>query len=400
MAVKILILLPRIPYPLRDGGSIAMNQTIEAYLEQGCDVSVLAMNTSRHWVEEGSLPAIYQQLSFFKSIYVKTDINPLSAFFNLFSDKSYNVARFINKEYDKELVRLLQSEEFDVIQFESIYTAPYLETARKYSQAKCFCRVHNIEHLIWQRLTDHESSFLKRNYLKILTQRLKNYEEQILTRFDMLLPISKKEQDFFISTTQNPCYYLPFGIDTNSSLPNIPCEQHSLYHIGSMDWAPNVEGVHWFMDEVWPIVHEQSPDITLYLAGKNMPASILSRKDKNLMVVGEVDDVITFSLEKNIMIVPLLSGAGVRIKILEAMAMGKTIITTQIGAEGIGAVHQQHILIADSPSDFAAQCTWCFQHETACNEIGHAAKQFVGSHYNKAAIYQQWILRLTEMLQS
>ena len=155
MAVKILILLPRIPYPLRDGGSIAMNQTIEAYLEQGCDVSVFAMNTSRHWVEEGSLPAIYQQLSFFKSIYVKTDINPLSAFFNLFSDKSYNVARFINREFDKELVRLLQSDEFDVIQFESIYTAPYLETARKHSQAKCFCRVHNIEHLIWQRLTHH-----------------------------------------------------------------------------------------------------------------------------------------------------------------------------------------------------------------------------------------------------
>ena len=70
MAVKILILLPRIPYPLRDGGSIAMNQTIEAYLEQGCDVSVLAMNTSRHWVEEGSLPAIYQQLSFFKSTFL------------------------------------------------------------------------------------------------------------------------------------------------------------------------------------------------------------------------------------------------------------------------------------------------------------------------------------------
>ncbi|HPI55393.1 MAG TPA: glycosyltransferase, partial [Chitinophagaceae bacterium] len=345
MAVKILILLPRIPYPLRDGGSIAMNQSIEAYLEQGCDVSVVAMNTSRHWVEEGSLPAIYQQLSFFKSIYVKTDINPLSAFFNLFSDKSYNVARFINKEFDKELVRLLQNDEFDIIQFESIYTAPYLETTRKHSQAKCFCRVHNIEHLIWQRLTDHESSFLKRNYLKILTQRLKTYEEQILTRFDMLLPISKKEQEFFVSTTKNPCYYLPFGIDITNSLPNIECEQQSMYHIGSMDWAPNVEGVHWFLDEVWPLVHEQSPEITLYLAGKNMPASILSRKDHKLVVVGEVDDVVRFSLEKNIMIVPLLSGAGVRIKILEAMAMGKTIITTSIGAEGIGATHQQHLLI-------------------------------------------------------
>ena len=110
MALKILILTPRIPFPLRDGGSIAMNQTIEGYLGQGCEVSLLSMNTSRHWVEESTLPEMYQRLAKFNTVYVKTNVNPLSAFLNLFTDKSYNVARFINREFEKVLISMLQSD--------------------------------------------------------------------------------------------------------------------------------------------------------------------------------------------------------------------------------------------------------------------------------------------------
>lgn len=152
MGLKILILTPRIPYPLKDGGAIAMNQTLECYIEQDCEVSLFALNTSRHWVDESTLPVFYNKLKKIETVFVKTDINPLSAFFNLFTDKSYNVERFVNKQVEQKLIGLLQSETYDIIQFESIYTSPYLKTARKYSNAKCVCRVHNIEHVIWQRL--------------------------------------------------------------------------------------------------------------------------------------------------------------------------------------------------------------------------------------------------------
>lgn len=210
MALKILLLTPRIPYPLRDGGSIAMNQTIEGYLGQGCEVSLLSMNTSRHWVEESTLPDIYQQLTEFRTVYVKTNVNPLSAFFNLFTDKSYNVARFINKEFEKELIDILENNSFDIIQFESIYTAPYLKIARKYAESKCLCRLHNIEYLIWQRLSENESSFLKRKYLQLLTTRLKNFEIDILQKFDALLPISKKEEAWFVDQKMNQVLLCPF----------------------------------------------------------------------------------------------------------------------------------------------------------------------------------------------
>ena len=391
MALKILILTPRIPYPLRDGGSIAMNQTIEGYLEQGCDVSLLSMNTSRHWVEESTLPAMYQQLVEFKSVYIKTNVNPLSAFFNLFTDKSYNVARFINKEYEKALISILQHDQFDVIQFESIYTSPYLKTVRKYSEARCFCRVHNIEHFIWQRLSEHETSFLKRKYLELLTSRLKNYESDVLGKFDLLLPISKKEEIYFVDNHLNNCFYVPFGVDRKKLLPEVVQEKKSCFHIGSMDWAPNIEGVQWFLQHVWNVVQPQLDNVSLYLAGKNMPPSLRSKESENLHIVGEVEDVTLFSLEKNIMIVPLLSGAGIRIKILEAMALGKTIITTNIGAEGIGATHRLNILIANTVEEFIATLHFCFEDTEEATKIGSNAREFVLTHYLKDKIYSDLI---------
>lgn len=388
MRLKILLLTPRIPYPLRDGGSIAMNQTIEAYLAQGHEVSLLSMNTSRHWVEESSLPPLYGRLHQFRTVYVKTNVNPLSAFFNLFTDKSYNVARFINKDFEKELVSLLNQEEYDVIQFESIYTAPYLRIARKYSEARCFCRVHNIEHLIWHRLSTHERSFLKQKYLELLTNRLKNYELDILQKFDLLLPISKKENEYIRELKLNRSYYLPFGVEQKHDLPEVVFEEKSCYHIGSMDWAPNVEGVQWFLENVWTKIHEDLPGVALYLAGKNMPPSFLSKESENLHILGEVEDMTRFSLEKNVMLVPLLSGAGIRIKILEAMSLGKTIVSTTVGVDGIGATHMENILVADTEHDFREVLQFCFNEPEKARAIGECGKEFAYTHYRTAKIYQ------------
>lgn len=374
-----------------------MNQTLEAYLGQGHQVSLLSMNTSRHWVEESSLPSLYQRLVHFRSVYVKTNVNPLSAFFNLFTDKSYNVARFINKEFENELVDLLKQEEFDVIQFESIYTAPYLRIARKYSDARCVCRVHNIEHLIWHRLSTHERSFLKQKYLELLTNRLKNYELDILQKFDLLLPISTKENEYIRELKLNESYYLPFGVEPKHDLPVVAVEEKSCYHIGSMDWAPNVEGVQWFLEQIWTHIHKDLPGVALYLAGKNMPPSFLSKESENLHILGEVDDMTRFSLEKNVMLVPLLSGAGIRIKILEAMSLGKTIVSTTVGADGIGATHMQEILIADNEETFRTALQFCFNEPHKAREIGERGKAFAFAHYRTETIYRGLIDYLTNL---
>ncbi len=400
MGLKILILTPRIPYPLKDGGAIAMNQTLECYIEQDCEVSLFALNTSRHWVDESTLPVFYNKLKKIETVFVKTDINPLSAFFNLFTDKSYNVERFVNKQVEQKLIGLLQSETYDIIQFESIYTSPYLKTARKYSNAKCVCRVHNIEHVIWQRLSENETSIFKKGYLKLLTNRLRNYELDILKQFDLLLPISKRETEIFIQQNINHCHYLSFGVKkAEEELPKVQTEINSCYHIGSMDWMPNIEGVQWFLDDVWPGISKALPHITFYLAGKNMPLSLVSKESEHIKIVGEVESFIQFSLEKNIMVVPLLSGAGVRIKVLEAMSLGKTIITTSIGAEGIGALSMKQIIICNTVEEFINSFKFCFEHPDEAKAIGIAAKKYIEEHFQREKIYAELVLKLKALAQ-
>lgn len=173
---------------------------------------------------------------------------------------------------------------------------------------------------------------------------------------------------------------------------------NSCFHIGSMDWAPNVEGVTWFMKDVWSEVQPELPGVALYLAGKNMPPSFLSKENENLHIVGEVDDMTKFSLEKNIMIVPLLSGAGIRIKILQAMSLGKTIISTSIGEEGIGAQHQEHILIANSIAEFKSALHFCFDQPEKAKQIGMNAKVYVCSHFQKDKIYEGLVSFLTKLI--
>jgi glycosyltransferase involved in cell wall biosynthesis len=390
MSLKILILTPRIPFPLKDGGAIAMHQTIEGYVQQGCEVSLLSMNTSRHWVDENSLPDLYLKLIHFKTVFINNNINPLSAFFNLFTGKSYNVSRFINKNFENALLEIIQKEAFDIIQFESIYTSPYLQIAQENSTAKCFCRVHNIEHLIWQRLSENEANFLKRKYLKILTNRLKNYEIDILKKFDLLLPISRTEEKYFSENKINASIYLPFGIDIKKPmLNNIEQDVNSIYHIGSMDWAPNIEGITWFLSAVWDDLQIELKNVKLFLAGKNMPKSLMKKENNQTVIVGEVEDLAEFSLSKNIMIVPLLSGAGIRIKVLEAMAFGKVIIATDVAVEGIGLTHQKNGLIANSPEAFKEQLLYCFSNLEEIKTIGEHAKQFVEASYSKEKIYSE-----------
>ncbi|MBL7754138.1 MAG: glycosyltransferase [Chitinophagaceae bacterium] len=385
--MKILLLTPRIPYPLRDGGAIAMNQMLEGLLDAGASVTLLAMNTARHWVEPETLPSVYNRLQQMETVYINNSINPFSAFLNLFTDKSYNISRFINKDFAQQLRKMLQAQEYDLILFESIYTSPYLWIAREHSNALCACRVHNIEHQIWQHLCDNEQSFLKKKYLRLLTSRLKNYEIDILKKFDLLLPISVKEVPFLEELKAGSIWHVPFGVDATPLQTDIDQDPNTCYHIGSMDWAPNVEGIEWFLNEVWDHIKASFPEVTFYVAGKNMPARILSKRSPQTEVVGEVDDFIAFSLSKNILIVPLRSGAGIRVKILEAMALGKPIVATSMAMEGIPAQHDKDVLIANTPDEFKQALIRCFQDTGFAQQLGSNARDFVLLNFDKQQVY-------------
>lgn len=393
--MKILLLCNKSPYPAREGGPIAMNMIIEGLIRAGHSVKVLAVNSNKYNVELSSIPEEYRKKTGIELVYVDLSIQPLAAFRNLFSSRSYHVERFISRNLENTLIRILQAEKFDIVQFEMLYMSPYAQVVRKYSDARIVLRAHNIEHLIWQRIAASTKNPLKRLYLQHLVRKLKKYECSIVRQFDGIAAITEQDAAFFRSAgcwqpeagNRSPVIAIPFGIDPEQfPETNVEPEFPSLFSIGAMDWIPNLEGICWFLEQVWPEIHRKYPELHYYLAGRHMPGWLREKRLPNVEVVGEVEDAMAFMHSKAILIVPLFSGSGIRIKIIEGMATGKPIISTTIGAEGIRYTRDHDIFIADTPVEFVQCISACIENKAMCETIGRNARDLILAEYNRDLI--------------
>jgi glycosyltransferase involved in cell wall biosynthesis len=393
--MRILLLCNKSPFPAREGGPIAMNMIIEGLIRAGHSVKVLAINSNKYNVEISQIPEEYRKKTGIELVYVNLSIRPLSALRNLFSSHSYHVERFVSHDLEKALIRILQAEKFDIVQFELLYMSPYAQIVKKYSDARIILRAHNIEHLIWQRVAESIKNPLRRLYLQHLVRKLKNYECSVVRQFDGIAAITDKDAAFFRSaqclqredSRAIQVITIPFGIDPaqfpeTDEKPEFP----SLFSIGAMDWIPNIEGIVWFLEKVWPEIHQKYPHLRFYLAGRHMPQWLMEAEYPNVEVLGEVEDARAFMHSKSILIVPLFSGSGIRIKIIEGMATGKTIISTTVGAEGINCTHGQDILIADTPEDFITCISECVENKSLSETIGRNARKMILTEYDSDLI--------------
>ena len=384
--MKILFLCNKSPYPPIEGGSIAMNTLINGFVDAGHQVKVLAVSSNKFKISEKDIPQSYYDRTGLELVYINLKVNPYAALVNLFSRKSYHAQRFIAKKFKKVITRILSSEEYDIVQLETIYMGSYIGVIRKHSKAKIVLRAHNIEHLIWQRIADETTKPIKRKYIRLLATRLRRFEAFILNRADGVAAISAEDAAYMISEgCRIPITDIPFGIDTKEEVPVtksiIP---FSLYHIGSMNWMPNESGIRWFLDNVWTRLYEEFPKASLYLAGRYMPDDLIDHEIEGVRVLGEVADAKTFIQDKAIMIVPVFSGSGIRVKIIEGMWMGKAIVSTSIGASGINYTHGSNILIAETPDEFIEQIKLCFESSQYCNDLGINAKKFIELHHDNS----------------
>jgi glycosyltransferase involved in cell wall biosynthesis len=387
--MHIFIICNKSPYPPREGGPIAMYAIIRGLIDQGHQVKVLALNTNKYFVDSAEIPPDFRKATNLEMVTVNLSINPFKAFINLFTTESYHVERFISHDIESKISEILQNNRFDVIQLETLYMTSYIDLIRKYSNGKIILRAHNIEHLIWERMAMNCTNPVKRFYLNHLFRTLKRFELMAFNQVDGIAAITKKDADTFIQLgCRVPVTPVPFGIDPDdyAKYTDIKPEIPSLFHIGSMNWLPNVEGIKWFLEKVWNRIHREFPELKLYLAGRMMPPWLLNARYPNVIVVGEVENALKFIRSKWIMIAPLFSGSGIRIKIIEAMAAGKPVVTTTIGAEGINYTNDKDILIADTADEFVDALKQCLQDPNLCTAIGKNAKTLILSEYDNHLI--------------
>jgi glycosyltransferase involved in cell wall biosynthesis len=349
-------------------------------------VHLFSLNTTKHYIDTRDIDdPIFPKIKFHQ-YKIDNRINIKDAFLNLFSKQSYNISRFFHTGCANRLAHLLQNNQFDIIQFEGLQVTPYLDIVKANSSAKLIYRAHNIEYQIWKRLTQQESFIARKIYLGILSKRLKRFEFNILGKFDTIIAISFVDKHFFESLVQNvPVYTLSVALSLKKYENDYKLSPNkSVGYIGSMDWRPNIEGLDWFLEQVWPNILQLGSGITFHLAGKNIPKQYQIMGDESFIMEGKVDNAIEFISRQHILIVPLLSGSGMRVKIIEAMALGKCIIATSIAAEGINYHHDRDILIADKSDDFYRQILRCFTEKNLINRIGEGAKKLVEKNHDQA----------------
>ena len=383
--MKILQLTKKFPYPLKDGESIAVTNLSKSLVAHGCEMTFLSMNTSKHFVEIDQLPKSYNHYKAIHTVYLDNRVTAIGAATNLFSTDSYHVSRFDYPEFRSKLVELLQKERFDIIQLETLYLAPYIETIKKYSDGKVVMRSHNVEFEIWNRVVESTSFLPKKLYLKHLTRKLKRFEIERLSHYDALVTVTQRDLNKYVELGYSgKGLSSPIGLNIGRYTPRTnDIHKPSLSFIGSLDWMPNLDGLDWFLKNAFPNIIKQIPQLTFHIAGRNTPETIVDLASDNIHIHGEVDSAIDFINDHPIMIVPLLSGSGMRVKILEGMALGKVIISTSIGAEGINAQHKDSILIADTPTDFLLCIQWLIDNPTRINTVGHNARKFIDEHFEE-----------------
>ena len=375
------------PFPPSEGGPMAMNSIVTGLLEAGHNVRILAFNSNKYHIEKDSIPLEYRRQTRIDFVDIDLSIKPVEAFKNLFSDESYHVKRFLSKDFTNKLEKILKKDRFDIVQLETIYMAPYIETIRQHSKAKIVLRAHNVEHKIWERIAKKTFFFAKRWYLRHLIRTLRTFEMSILDKVDGIAAITTTDASFFRRVTATPVIDIPFGVDIEKFDPvfevgNVP----TFYHIGSMNWMPNEEGIKWFLNNAWDHVLERVPEAKLYLAGRNMPKWLQKTRKRNVVVVGEVPDAHEFVNQHNVAVVPLLSGSGMRIKIIESMALGKTVITTLVGAEGIQYSEFENIIIAENVPKLVENISRLYNHPEEAEAIGLNARRLVEELYDNKKI--------------
>ncbi|HXU27266.1 MAG TPA: glycosyltransferase family 4 protein [Bacteroidia bacterium] len=391
--MRLLQITNKPPYPPNDGSSIAVYNMSCGLINNGVDLTLLCINTKKHFKADNEVDVDFKSKSNYQSVYRDTDVTAFGAVCNLFSNQSYFVSRFYFAEFEGKLISLLKEKDFDIIQLESIFLGNYIPIIRKYSKAKITVRTHNTEHLIWERMIANEGNLVKKNYLLLQTKRLKKFEKNILQSVDAIVTITEIDKQYFkqwgITT---PFHVSPTGIQLPQYQVNHTAElPNSVFHFGSMDWMPNEEAVLWFINNVWGKVLEKIPQAKFYVIGRGMGDKILTLNKPNVVVIGKIQNAEKVYHHYSAMVVPLLSGSGMRIKMIEGMAYGKPIVSTTIGAEGIAVTSGKNCLLADNADDFANAVIEILNNNEKRKLLQDEARTFIEQHFENNYLVKQLV---------
>jgi sugar transferase (PEP-CTERM/EpsH1 system associated) len=301
----------------------------------------------------------------------------------------YAVAKYRSAAFRRRLRTLLEQQTFDLIVCDFLFPAVNLP---KRLPCPAVIFTHNVESEIWRRHAETKSGVLGKWLYGMQYRRMLKYEGDALRRFDGVLAVSDADRDSFArlypGAIADPVHVVPTGVDTAYFTPSPGSAAASgIVFTGSMDWLPNEDAMQYFCGHVLPLIRADEPDVRLTIVGRApTPAVRKLAEDAGVHVTGRVDDVRPYVRDAAVYVVPLRIGGGTRLKIFEAMAMGKAVVSTTVGAEGLPVVHGEHVLIADEPHSFARAVVRLIRDVDRRERMGAAARLLVMARYDWSAV--------------
>lgn len=241
---------------------------------------------------------------------------------------------------------------------------------------------HNVETMIWQRQAQWEKNGIKRAVFKMEAAKMKRYEAEALRRFHHVVAVSESDRQLMSGEVAlHNISVVPTGVDlTQFKTANSDPTGHQVVFLGSMDWEANVDAVVYFCAEIWPLVLSEVPDAKFRIVGRNPSPVVKGLACESVEVTGTVPSVTEYLQAASTIVVPLRIGGGTRLKIFEAMATGKAVVSTTIGAEGLEVQNGKDIFLVDSPKEFAGRVVEVLRDKSLRDRIGKAAATTASKH--------------------
>jgi sugar transferase (PEP-CTERM/EpsH1 system associated) len=304
---------------------------------------------------------------------------------NLASPLPYAIEKYRSAEMKREIARELSAGGYDVAVCD--FLAPSVNFPESRGQTTLLFQ-HNVESMIWRRHYETQDGSIKRAFFHSQWQKMYGYERAACRRFDAVVAVSEVDRDYMRKEfALGEVYDVPTGVDTDYFQPAAGTRNPlELVFTGSMDWMPNEDAVLHFSSNILPLIVRALPEVTLTVVGRNpSPALIeLASRNPRIKVTGRVEDIRPYVDRAAACIVPLRVGGGTRLKIYEAMAMEKAVISTSVGAEGLPVCDGEDLLIADAPEEFARAVIGVLTDANEARRLGRQARAVVCERFGWA----------------
>jgi glycosyltransferase involved in cell wall biosynthesis len=285
---------------------------------------------------------------------------------------------------------VLTKQKFDLIQKEDNIIGPIAQYLPKDVQKILF--FHNVMTTYYSRIRDSKKNIFKRFFAAVEWYWIKRFEKAALRFIDAAIVITDEEQRQIRALSGSVALYkIPLEVDTVAIVPHMDIKDFpSVAFCGTMSYPPNEEAVLHFAENILPLIRKQIPGIKFYIVGRNPGVAIKRLSGNTVFVTGTVENVQEYLSKANVIVVPVMIGAGMRIKILEAFAMGKAVVSSSLGAEGIGYSDGENIMIADESGEFAQKVIFLIENKENAETLGSSARKLVEMEYDADVVWKKW----------